>query len=341
MNGESIIDGVLSSGMEQLFRLMLSQRASDLHISASGRIDLRIHGDLIAQGVLHEFGINQADVDGLYLHATHIDSIEELQLLKSIDGAFSLLGHRFRFNLFKASSGLHIAIRVIGQPGHFADLNIPAQVSDLCTLEQGLVLVNGPTGSGKSTTLAAMVAHILANQGRHVITLEDPIEFVHTNGRGLVHQREVGSDIQGFSNGLRDALRQDPDVILLGEMRDLESIRYALRAAETGHLVLSTLHANSAAKAIDRIVDVFPEHEKPIVLQMLSSSLEASVAQRLVPHNGERTVLFEVMRGTPAIRNLIKSHKTHQLNSMIETGGQDGMFTFSQYAQQRDIQLET
>jgi twitching motility protein PilT len=215
------------------------------------------------------------------------------------------------------------------------ELNAPKTFKDLCMLPRGLVLVTGPTGSGKSTTLAGMVNHCNDNRPDHIITIEDPIEFVHESKRCLVNQREVHRDTLGFTEALRSALREDPDVVLVGEMRDLETIRLALTAAETGHLVFGTLHTSSAAKTIDRIVDVFPAAEKDMVRAMMSESLRAVISQTLMKRvGGGRIAAHEIMIGTPAIRNLIREGKIAQMYSAIQTGGAQGMQTLDQCLQE-------
>lgn len=211
------------------------------------------------------------------------------------------------------------------------DLNAPKFFEELCKRPRGLILVTGPTGSGKSTTLAAMINHINNNDYAHILTVEDPIEFVHESQKCLINQREVHRDTHGFNEALRSALREDPDIILVGEMRDLETIRLALTAAETGHLVFGTLHTTSAAKTIDRIIDVFPAAEKDMIRAMLSESLQAVISQTLMKKNGGgRIAAHEIMVGTPAIRNLIREAKVAQMYSAIQTGRKDGMQTLDQ-----------
>jgi twitching motility protein PilT len=239
---------------------------------------------------------------------------------------------RFRVNVYEHERGSAAALRrVPAEPPVLETLALPAVVSDLCARERGLVLVTGPTGSGKTTTLAAMVDAINHSRDGHVLTLEDPIEFLHVSRRCLVTQREVGRHAESFSEGLRSALREDPDVILVGEMRDLETIALTLTAAETGHLVLGTLHARSAAKTVDRIVDVFPADQQRHVRAMLAESLEAVLAQTLVPRRGGgRVAAVEVLVATPAVRNLIREGKSHQLPSVMQTSQRSGMQTLVQ-----------
>jgi twitching motility protein PilT len=212
-----------------------------------------------------------------------------------------------------------------------AELGAPALLAELALKPRGLVLVTGPTGSGKSSTLAAMLGHLNAEQGVHVITIEDPIEFIHPPGRCLIHQRELGANARSFAQALRAALREDPDVMLIGELRDLETIRLALTAAETGHLVLATLHTASAAKTVDRLIDVFPAGDKELIRSMLAESLLAVVSQALVPAAAAgRVAAFELLLATPAVRNLIRENKVAQMYSVMQTGAAQGMHTLDQ-----------
>ena len=243
---------------------------------------------------------------------------------------------RFRVNAFNQSRGAAVSFRTIPTKIlSIKDLNLPPIFIDMASYPRGLVLVTGPTGSGKSTTLATMVDYINVNRNDHIITIEDPIEFVHTSSNSLINQREVHRDTKSFSAALRSALREDPDVILVGELRDLETIKLALTAAETGHLVFGTLHTNSATKTINRIIDVFPGDAKPMVRSMLSESLQAVIAQRLLKKiGGGRVAAFEIMICNAAIRNLIREDKVAQMYSVIQTGQAEGMITFEKYITQ-------
>ncbi len=262
----------------------------------------------------------------------------EWQQRHQLDFALSLPGcPRLRASAFTHSQGISLVLRLLPMTcPTLAALHTPVALAELLREESGLILVTGATGSGKSTTLAAMVDHLNHQLAGHIMTLEDPVEFVHESDSCLIHQREVGAHTASFSVALRAALRQDPDVILLGELRDSDTIRLALTAAETGHLVLATLHTRGAAQAIERLVDVFPAQEKEPVRHQLASSLCAVLSQKLQPGNhGGRVALFEMLINTPAVGNLIREGKTHQLAGVMQTGLQSGMQTFSQSYQQR------
>ena len=317
--------------LQKLLYECLAQRASDLHLSSGSPPKLRLDGDLVAMSdvpLVHEM---------LHLALLGIMSpAQQTQFRQSHECDFSFdvpALSRFRVNVFMQARGVSAVFRVI--PHHIPSLerlNAPAVIAELLQRTQGLVLVTGATGSGKSTTLAAMVDALNQTQAKHIITIEDPIEFVHTPLQCLIQQRELGAHTLNFANALRAALREDPDVILVGELRDLQTIRLAITAAETGHLVLGTLHTSSAAKTMDRVVDVFPAQEKEMVRSMLSESLNAVISQVLCKcKDGQgRVAAFEVMVGTPAVRNLIREGKVAQLYSAIQTGRGAGMQTLDQ-----------
>ena len=309
----------------------LARRASDLHLSSGVPAMLRVDGDLIP---MSEQVLTHVDIHAALMSI--MSSAQQLQFSQNLECDFSLdLADvsRFRVNVFQQARGVSAVFRVI--PHHIPSLqalHAPAIFSQLMQTSRGLVLVTGPTGSGKSTTLAAMLHALNQSKQKHIVTLEDPIEFVHTPQQCLIQQREVGTHTHSFANALRAALREDPDVILVCELRDLETIRLAITAAETGHLVLGTLHTSSAAKAMDRIVDVFPAEEKDMARSMLSESLNAVISQVLCKRKdgAGRVAAYEVMVGTPGVRNLIREGKVAQLYSAIQTGRGVGMQTLDQ-----------
>jgi twitching motility protein PilT len=305
--------------------------ASDLHLSAGSPPLLRLHGEMEP---LDLPPLSHLDVHGAILSIMDDGQRADYAERMECDFSFAIEGlARFRVNAFVQDRGAAAVFRTIPSKVLTLEaLKVPAILAELAVLPRGLVLVTGPTGSGKSTTLAAMIDHLNGSTSRHILTIEDPIEFVHASRRCLINQREVGRHTHSFANALRSALREDPDVVLVGELRDLETIRLALTAAETGHLVFGTLHTSSAAKTIDRVIDVFPAGEKDMVRAMLSESLKAVVAQALVrTADGKgRVAAFEIMLGTPAIRNLIREAKVAQMNATIQTGAALGMQTLDQ-----------
>jgi twitching motility protein PilT len=315
----------------ELLAFAVKNKASDLHLSAGLPPMIRVHGDVRR--------INLPPMEHEAVHAMIYDIMNDSQRKDyeenlECDFSFAIPGlARFRVNAFMQQRGAGAVMRTIpSKILSLADLNAPKIFADLSMQPRGLILVTGPTGSGKSTTLAAMINHINENQYGHILTVEDPIEFVHDSKRCLINQREVGPHTLSFTNALRSALREDPDIILVGELRDLETIRLALTAAETGHLVFGTLHTSSAAKTIDRIIDVFPAAEKEMVRAMLSESLKAVISQSLIKtkDGAGRVAAHEIMIGTPAIRNLIREAKIAQMNAAIQTGASGGMQTLDQ-----------
>ncbi|HWW04884.1 MULTISPECIES: type IV pilus twitching motility protein PilT [unclassified Collimonas] len=314
--------------ISELLAFSVKNKASDLHLSAGLPPMIRVHGDVRR--------INLPPLEHKDVHSMIYDIMNDGQRKAyeehlECDFSFEIPGlARFRVNAFNQDRGAAAVLRTIPSTVlTLEQLNAPRIFAELALKPRGLVLVTGPTGSGKSTTLAAMVNHVNENEYAHILTIEDPIEFVHQPNKCLINQREVGPHTHSFSNALRSALREDPDVILVGELRDLETIRLALTAAETGHLVFGTLHTSSAAKTIDRIVDVFPGEEKEMVRAMLSESLQAVISQSLLKtkDGSGRVAAHEIMLGTPAIRNLIRESKIAQMYSAIQTGSNMGMQT--------------
>src|ERR1700742_1990055 len=318
----------------QLLAFSVKNKASDLHLSSGLPPMIRVHGDVRRINV---DPMSHKQVHGLVYDIMNDTQRKHYEDTLECDFSFEIQGlARFRVNAFNQNRGAAAVFRTIpSKILTLEQLNCPKIFADLAMKPRGLVLVTGPTGSGKSTTLAAIIDHLNDNSYGHVLTIEDPIEFVHASKKCLVNQREVGPQTLSFSNALRSALREDPDCILVGEMRDLETIRLALTAAETGHLVFGTLHTSSAAKTIDRVVDVFPAAEKDMVRAMLSESLIAVISQTLCKRNGGgRVAAHEIMIGPPAIRNLIREGKIAQMYSAIQTGQASGMQTLDQCLQE-------
>ena len=316
--------------LSELLGFAVKNGASDIHVSSGLPPLIRIDGEIrrIKVDPLDDRAVLDM-ITGIMLDHQR----KEFEERWECDFAFEIPNvARFRVNAFNQARGPAAAFRVVPREVQTLDaINAPAVFKELADRPRGLVLVTGPTGSGKSTTLAAIIDYINANRQAHILTLEDPIEFVHQSKNCLINQREVGRHTQSFSAALRSALREDPDVILVGEMRDVETIGLALTAAETGHLVFGTLHTSSAAKTVDRIIDVFPADQQNMVRTMLSESLEAVVAQRLLKKTGGgRCAVYEIMIGTPAIRNLIREAKVPQIYGMIQVGRQFGMVTMDQ-----------
>ncbi|CAN5243652.1 type IV pilus twitching motility protein PilT [soil metagenome] len=316
--------------IDQFLKLLVQQGGSDLHLSCGSPPVLRVDGEL--QRVRFR-ELTATDLKALLLEIMTPPQREEFATGRDLDFAYELEGTaRFRGNAFLQHRGMGAVFRVIPAEILSADqLGLPPAIRDFTMLRKGLVLVTGPTGSGKSTTLAAMIDLINESRPEHIITIEDPIEFVHQNKRALVNQREVGRHTDSFTTALRAALREDPDVILVGEMRDVETISLGLTAAETGHLVFATLHTNSAHKTIDRIIDTFPADRQEQVRAMLAESLRGVVAQQLLrKKGGGRVAAHEILVGTPAVANLIREAKTFQIPSVIQTGKKDGMVQMDQ-----------
>ncbi len=324
----------MSVDITQLLSFAVKQNASDLHLSSGVPPMIRVDGDVKR---INMPALSHKDVHSMVYDIMNDKQRKDYEEFFETDFSFEIPKlARFRVNAFNQNRGAAAVFRNIpSEILSLDDLGAPKIFKDICLQPRGIVLVTGPTGSGKSTTLAAMIHYINDNKPDHILTIEDPIEFVHESRKSLINQREVHRDTLGFAEALRSALREDPDVVLVGEMRDLETIRLALTAAETGHLVFGTLHTSSAAKTMDRIVDVFPAAEKEMVRAMLSESLRAVISQTLLKKTGGgRVAAHEIMIGTPAIRNLIREGKVAQMYSAIQTGQSSGMQTLDQCLQE-------
>jgi twitching motility protein PilT len=315
--------------IDELLTFTRQKKASDLHLTSGSAPYLRVHGEMVK---LNYRQVSQEVCQALIFEVLTENQKRQFVETHDIDFSYTLEGvGRFRVNVFMQRNGVGAVFRHISENIHTVEeLGLPEQLLDLIDVSEGLILVTGPTGSGKSTTLSALIHDINMNQRAHIITIEDPIEFVHSNEQSLINQREVGSHTDSFHNALRAALREDPDIILVGEMRDLETISLAITAAETGHLVFATLHTNSATKTVDRIIDVFPEGQQAQIRTMLSESLRGVVAQALLPRaDGEgRVPVVEVLVNVPAVANLIREGKTFQIASAMQTKRSQGMVTF-------------
>jgi twitching motility protein PilT len=324
MDADYSIDGLLSS--------MLGWKASDLHLSAGSAPAIRVRGDLSPIDDLPP--LSEEDTQQLVYRILNTEQQKRLEIDRQIDVSYSIPGvARFRVNVFFRQSSIGAAFRLIPQAiMSLEELGLPASLHELAERPRGLVLVTGPTGSGKSTTLASLIDEINRTRSAHILTIEDPIEFLHPHRRCIVNQREIGTDAPGFAEALRAALRQDPDVILLGEMRDLETISTALTAAETGHLVFATLHTRGAAGTIDRIIDVFPAAQQSQVRAQIAGALEGVVTQALLPtaDGTGRVAPVEILLPDDAVRNLIRQGKVEQIYSVMQTGTSRGMQTMEQ-----------
>jgi twitching motility protein PilT len=322
----------MALSMHELLTAMVQRGASDLHVSAGTRPQLRINGELVPLASFDE--VPPAEAQRLIYGVLSGAQKARFEVDNELDLSFALQGlARFRCNVYRERGAVAFAIRIIPDAVRsFAELGLPPIVESLAERPRGLVLVTGPTGSGKSTTLAAMLDKINAERRQHIVTIEDPIEFLHRNKKGLVHQREVYGDTHSFAEALRRILRQDPDVVLIGEMRDLETVAAALTVAETGHLTLATLHTNSCAETINRIVDVFPTMQQEQVRAQLSLVLEGVLCQQLIPtwDRRGRAMALEIMVTTPAIRHMIRQQKVHEIYSAMQAGQKFGMQTMNQ-----------
>jgi twitching motility protein PilT len=318
----------MNVNIQQLLGYALESGASDLHLSSGSIPMVRIHGEMKK---LQLSEMNDEVMHTILNEILNDNQKETFNEKLEIDFSTSLEGRgRFRVNFFQQLKGLAAVFRTIPEAIlSIEELGVPPLLSQLVEKEKGLILMTGPTGSGKSTTLAAMIDHLNDTENKHIITIEDPVEYFHNSKSCLINQRELGQSTHSFANALKSALREDPDVILVGEMRDLETIQLALTAAETGHLVLSTLHTSSAVKTIDRIIDVFPTENKSQIRSMLSESLLAVIAQKLLKTKSGtgRVAACEIMVANTAIKNLIREDKIYQIPSLIQAGGKEGMQT--------------
>jgi len=310
----------------QWLREAMACQASDVHLTVESPPVLRVDGKLIRLG---EENLTPKDVEAALAELASPATLKRFEECGDADFSYSAAGFgRFRVNAYRQRGSVALAVRIIPpRVKTLAELGLPGAVAELARRDSGLVIVTGPTGSGKSTTLAAMIDLINSETASHIITLEDPIEYLHHHRRSIVHQREVGTDVPTFIAGLRAALREDPDVIMIGELRDIDSMETALRAAETGHLVLASMHTGDAVAAVDRIIDLFPPHQQQQARVQLAACLQGVVAQQLLPLAARpgRVAACEIMIATPAVRNLIRENKTHQLPSLIQTGARYGM----------------
>jgi twitching motility protein PilT len=317
--------------IDELLYIVTEKGASDLHLCPFVEPVIRVDGQLLR---LNYEKAQPTQTQRMMYDILTNEQIQKFETTFELDFSYSL--HkiaRFRVNVYKDKGAVAAAFRLIpARVPTIRELNLPPVLEELTRRPRGLILVTGPTGSGKSTSLAAMINQINSERSVHIITIEDPIEYLHQHKYSIINQRELGQDTKSFAAALRSALREDPDVILVGEMRDLETIQLAITAAETGHLVFATLHTNNAAESIDRIVDVFPPGQQEQIRIQLANNLQAIISQQLLPRAGQpgRVPAVEVMIATPAIRNLIRENKTHQIHTMIQTSGQLGMQTMDQ-----------
>ena len=320
--------------IDELLKIAVQRQASDLHVRAGAPPVLRIHGDLIPVGDGHATTLSPEDTTLAFKSVTHEAHRQEFATSRELDFHYEVPNlARFRVNASVQRGSISLAFRRIGLAiPSIEDLNLPGICRNLAVKPRGLILVTGPTGSGKSTTLASMIQHLNQHDARVVVTIEDPIEYLHTDKRCVITQREVGRDTDSFARALRSALRQDVDVILVGEMRDAETMAACLTAAETGHLVMSTLHTSSAAMTIDRVIDVFPPHQQDQIRMQLSMTLEAVLSQTLLPRIDVegRVPAVEIMLSSTAVQNLIREGKTHQLPNVIQTSAAEGMQSLEQ-----------
>ncbi|MCM0648756.1 type IV pilus twitching motility protein PilT [Clostridium swellfunianum] len=312
----------------ELLKMTTDKGASDLHLTVGVSPTIRVSGELIPVGTER---LNPCDTEKYVKEILDEKEYSQYLSIGEVDTSYSISGlGRFRVNIFKQRGSDALAIRVVAlNIPSLNDLGYPQVIRELTERQRGLVLVTGPTGSGKSTTLAAMINEINLTRAAHIITLEDPVEYLHKHNKSIINQREIGKDSHSYQNALKAVLREDPDVILVGEMRDIETISIAITAAETGHLVFSTLHTIGAAKTIDRIIDVFPPYQQQQIKVQLAAVLQGIISQQLLPRafGGGRVAALEIMTTTPAVQNLVREGKTHQIESVVQTGAKYGMRT--------------
>ncbi len=312
----------------EILKTAIEMGASDVHITVASPPIMRVNGKLI---LMNDSKLLPEDTNRIIMQMLTEEQVVLFDKRGELDFSYSNPGlGRFRVNVYKQRGSYSMALRIVALTIPTMDaLKLPQVLKELAMKQRGLILVTGPTGSGKSTTLASMIDYMNHERNEHIMTIEDPIEYLHKHDKSVINQREIGNDSQSFANALRAALRQDPDIILVGEMRDLETISTAITAAETGHLVLSTLHTIGAAKTIDRIIDVFPPHQQQQIRIQLASVLEAVISQQILPKadGSGRVAAFEIMVANAAIRNLIREGKTHQMQTVIQTGSNIGMQT--------------
>lgn len=312
--------------IQQLLEIAIQRNASDLHLVVGYPPLIRVSGELFP--VPGETEITPEVIDSLISSLLNQPQKNTFEETFELDFSFEFQGKaRFRVNIYRQKNSVAASLRLIPlNILHLPDLGFPPQITKITQLKQGFILVTGPTGQGKSTTLASMIQAINETRSAHIVTIEDPIEYVYPRGKSLISQREILSDTKSWHNALRAVLREDPDVVLIGEMRDLLTISSAMTIAETGHLVLATLHTNSAAQSIDRIIDVFPANQQPQIRLQLSATLEAIISQRLLPTiNPGRALAYELLFATPAVRNIIRENKTYMIDNVIQTSGELGM----------------
>lgn len=317
----------MPSGLDQLFTAATASGASDIHLVVGSPVVFRIDGELVEQG---KKALTASDVAGAVRSILGAEHFKEFERAREMDNAYVVGDVRFRVNCHYEKEVPGLSARIIPQKiPSIEDIDLGAFASSLCNLPDGLVLFTGPTGFGKSTSLAALLHHINQERSEHIITLEDPVEFLFPKGKGIIRQRQFGSDFLSFPEALKHVLRQDPDIVMIGEMRDLETIAAALTIAETGHLVFATLHTPNAVQTVDRIVDVFPPYQQQQVRIQLSLALKAIIAQRLVPKvGGGRVAQREILVNTPAVGNIIRDNRAQELKSVLQTSRDTGMTTF-------------